>query len=82
MFQDTLSLPHYQRVLTKCWAVVIIVMNKNDDCGMNVEIALISEGRPENKFVLRFKFVSTEATPIMFIIRESGRRAIIVRFQG
>ena len=35
-----------------------------------VEIALISEGRSENTFVWRFKFVSTEATPIMFIIGE------------
>ena len=81
-FRTPVSLLHYQRVLTKCSVVVIIVMNKNDDCGMNVEIALSPEGRSENKFLLRFKFVSTEATPIMFIIRETGRRAIIVRFQG
>jgi len=45
-------------------------MNKNEDCGLSVEITLICEGRSENKFVRRFKFVSTEATPIMFIIEE------------
>jgi hypothetical protein len=57
-------------------------MNKNDDCGMSVKIALISESRSENKFVLRFKFASIEATPITFITRETGRRAIIFRVLG
>lgn len=63
-FKTPVSLPYYQRVLAKCSVVVIIVMNKNDDCGMSVEIILISEGRSENKFV------STEVTSIMFIKEE------------
>jgi hypothetical protein len=49
-------------------------MNKNDDSGMSVEIALICEGRSENKFVWCFKFVFEEATPIVFIIVETGFR--------
>ena len=51
-FRTPVALPYYQRVLIKCLVVVIIVMNKNDDCGVSVEIGLISEGRSENKFVL------------------------------
>jgi len=53
----------------KCSLVVIIVMNKNDDCGMSVEITLISGGRSENEVRMAL-FVSTDATPIMFIIGE------------
>jgi len=44
-------------------------MNKNDDCGMSVEITLISGGRSENEVRMAL-FVSTDATPIMFIIGE------------
>jgi hypothetical protein len=41
------------RVLTECAVVVIIVMNKNDDSGVSVEIALISWGSVKNKFIRR-----------------------------
>jgi hypothetical protein len=53
-FRTPVALPYYQRVVTKCSVAVIIVMNKNDECGVSDEIALISEGRSENKFVLLF----------------------------
>ena len=60
-------------MLTKCSVVGIIVMNNSEDCGMSVEIALISEGRSENKFVLllTFKRRIKSHLPFAGIIRSS-----------
>jgi hypothetical protein len=63
MFQDICIFTPLPKIAHQMFGSGNYCLDKNDDCGVSVKIALISEGRSENKFVLRLKFVSTEASP-------------------